>query len=920
MLSLTMRFKQLIKTVSISLFFAFVVASSSYLPTVYAQQLSQDQIEQFKQLPRAQQEALARQYGVDLDTVLSNGSSRQGQQKTSTGVETSRRSSADSPGNPNRPMNELTPAELSARLSAENEELQPFGYDVLKGKPSTFSPLSNAPVPNDYLIGIGDTLRVQLYGKESASYTLPVDREGYISLTDLGPIQVAGLRYSEVQELIKATVQERMIGVQAAVSMGDIRSMQVFVIGEAELPGAYTVSSLTTVSQALVQAGGISEIGSLRNIQVKRNGKLVTEFDLYDLLMRGDNSNDVTLRAGDVVFIPARKPLVSVSGAVVRPAKYEVSEGETLADVIDFAGGLKATAYASSAQLLRYRNGQRSVQTVDLHSEERSQPIQGGDHLNIGAIGDDISDGIMLVGAAALPGYYQYSDGMTINDVLTDVNTSLLPITDHHYGLIVRKKPSTQKVEVLQFDVVDAINGATDENLALQPQDKLVLFSRYESAQAERSQLKTLLRSEDERAREEREKVIDAYRQQFFSRLVGKDVSVDLDDDIRSLDINQLESDVRSFFDKADNNDQRPESYYSRYSRHHLLQPIIYELRNQYSETGSLSLFYIDGEVRYAGVYPLPSNGSVATAIDAAGGLRESAYLQRGEITRTVISAGEATTDYVRFNLGEILSGEEDVKLSGRDQINILKIPSWQNTIQVTLGGEVQFPGTYNVRRGETLQQLVKRAGGLTEYAFVRGAVFTRADLRRTEQRQIEALTQQLRREMASNILTDQSTNIAYSDLQQLLDDMANIEAVGRLIIDLEDVLASSSAATDDIQLKDGDALYVPTVKDTVSIIGEVQLASSYRYDPNLGLQDYLERAGGLRQKGDDERIYVIRANGSIEVPKSTWFSANNLAIRPGDTIVVPLDSQYMSNMELWSTSTQIIYQVGVALAALSNL
>lgn len=892
------------------------------VPTVEAQQLSQQQIEQFKQLPRAQQEALARQYGVDLDAVLNQANNARSQSNDTTNPNKNRQNQDGQTTDEveKKPLEELTPSELSERLASDGDELKPYGYEFLEGKPSTFSPLSNAPVPADYMVGIGDTLRVQLYGKESSNLVLPVDREGHITMPDLGPIQVAGLRYSEVQDLIKSTVSERMIGVKAAVSMGDIRSMQVFVIGEAETPGAYTVSSLTTVSQALVQAGGISDIGSLRNIQVKRNGKVVSDFDLYDLLMQGDNSADITLRSGDVVFIPARRPLVSVSGAVVRPAQYEITEGESIEQVIQFAGGLDASANARSVQLLRYSNGKRVVESVNFDSQQRKANVQGGDHISVASINEDVTDGIMLVGAAAQPGYYQHHDGMRVNDILSSIDGSLLPITDHHYGLVVRTKADSFKTRVLQFDVVDAVKGAADHNIKLRKRDQIVLFSRYESAEAEKNQLKSWLKSENQLAREEREQVVKAYREKFFNNLVGRDLASELEEENEQQRLEELDQEVRNLFDMSNANSGRSDEYFSKFSRHHLLQPIIYQLRNQFSETGTLELFYINGEVRYSGVYPLPANAKVRSAIDAAGGLKESAYLQRGDITRTVLQAGEATTEYVNFNLGSVIKGDASVALSGRDQISIRKIPSWQNTIQVTLAGEVRFPGTYNVRRGETLKSLIDRAGGLTDYSFTRGAVFTREDLRKSEQRQIEALTQQLRREMASNMLTDQGANIAYNDLQQLLDDMSNIDAVGRLIIDLEEIVTEGDASAQNIQLKDGDALFIPTQKDTVSIIGEVQLASSYRYDGKLDLQDYIERAGGIRQKGDEERIYVIRANGAIEVPTSSWFSVNNMQIRPGDTVVVPLDSQYMSNVEVWSTSTEILYQVGVALAALGNL
>ena len=235
--------------------------------------------------------------------------------------------------------------------------------------------------------------------------------------------------------------------------------------------------------------------------------------------------------------------------------------------------------------------------------------------------------------------------------------------------------------------------------------------------------------------------------------------------------------------------------------------------------------------------------------------------------------------------------------------------------------GEVRFPGTYTIRRDETLDRLLERAGGLTDYAFVEGAIFTRMDLRDAERKRLNELAQQLRREIASNVITDSGSQVAYSEMNQLLSDLTAVDAVGRLIIDLENVIGEGRKTTD-IQLKNGDRLFVPTVQNTVSIIGEVQLASSYQYEPGVSLEEYIQRAGGMRQKADDERVYIVKANGRVVVPeRRSWFSSGAIdQIEPGDTIVVPMDTQYMNNIELWSTATQIMYQVGVALAALAAL
>lgn len=903
---------------------AFVLFAPAQAPQ--AQDLSAltpQQIQQIQKLPRAQQEAIARQFGVNLSDLegLMKGAATSGDAQAAQPGERptamNERETAD-----NRPLKELSPSELAERLAENDNELQPFGYNLFQGEPSTFAPMANAPVPSNYVLGVGDSLRIQLYGKETRSIDAAIDNEGQIVVENLGPLSVAGLRYNEAKELIKSTVRERMIGMEAAVSMGELRSMQIFVVGEAYKPGAYTVSSLTTISQALFVSGGVSDIASLRNVQLKRAGETVVTFDLYKLLTEGDASNDFRLQAGDVVFIPTRGDMVSINGEVLRPAIYELLPDETLADALSYAGGLLPTAYRKSVQLQRISDGSRRVQTIDLTASKVKTPLQGGDEITVFPVAQDTVDSVMVVGAAVRPGVYEWRDNLRINDLLPTVEGSLLPITDLTYGIVVRRSDDRRTISVLQFDVARAIQGDAGANVALQPRDQIVLFSRYESAKAEENQLSAWLKSESDRQREERERVLEIYRQQYLQKLITDDLGFNqLLEQTTPERSEELDSQLTSLFAIDDNAEKRGSEYYAKFSRHNLLQPILYQLRNQYSATGTLPLVYVDGEVRYPGIYPLVKGADARQAITAAGGLKESAYLARAEITRTQIVSGEAEALYVPFNLAEVLQGERKIALQGRDRMQILSIPQWQNTLQVRLEGEVRFPGTYTIRRGETLQGLLERAGGLTEYAFVGGAIFTRVDLREAERKRLDELAQQLRREIASNVITDSGAQVAYGEMNQLLRDLTNIDAVGRLVIDLENVIGEGQR-TADIQLKDGDRLFVPTVQSTVSIIGEVQLASSYQYESDVSLEDYIQRAGGLRQKADDERIYIVKANGRVVVPeRRSWFSSGTTSqIEPGDTIVVPMDTQYMNNIEMWTTATQIMYQVGVALAALSGL
>lgn len=906
--------------ISTLVLFAFGWQGLSFVGTAHAQAMpSQAQIEQLRSLPRAQQEQLARQFGVDLQ-MLDQLERRSGQSSQPSEQEESvvfpRGTEFDEYGDP------ILPADLEKQFTRNDRKLKPFGYDLFAGQPRSFNPTTHAPVPSNYIIGIGDNIRVQLFGQEDRSHDLIVDREGKVVIPRIGEITVAGITYAAMQELIKHNVRQRLIGYSAAVSMGELRSIQIFVVGEAYRPGAYTVSSLSTLSQALYVAGGVSDIASLRSIQLMRGGELHTELDLYDLLMRGNASSDAMLRSGDVIFIPPRGEMIAVEGEVNRPALYELKGNETLRDALRFAGGAKSEAYLSSTRIRRVQDGRRQVTTVDLTDESYlSQPVLGGDHLTISAVSEDLDQSIMLIGAATRPGYYQWREGIRVNDIIRDSRRDLLQQTDLSYGLIVRERSTRRDLEVYQFDVALAIDGDENENLELRERDQILLFSRYQLREEEEQQLSRMIMTQDEREQERRQELLRDYRQAYLENLVGEELGIDMEDEDRRRLRNAPLSEIFGTPDE-DDQDIDPKDL-AEFSRDRLLEPLMRRLQRQRTGEGNTPFVYVAGEVNHPGVYPLVQNSTVSRLIAAAGGLKDSAYLERAEVTRLNLDEGDARTDYFTVNLLDVMLGQDDISLRGRDRLNILSIPEWQNTYEVTLRGEVRFPGTYSIRRGESLTALIERAGGFTDFAFVEGAVFTRDELRRQERQRINMLAEELQREIASNAITGTGGSTqSYDQMRTLLGDLMGVEPVGRLIIDLPRIIAGQSHAGD-IQLKDGDTLHVPSRQDAVSIIGEVQMATSYRFDRELTVNDYIDMSGGTKRKADSDRIYVVRANGAIEPHRQRrgWFShSGSVRLRPGDTIVVPLDTTYTESLQFWGQVTTIIYNSAIALAAINSI
>lgn len=898
---------------------AALVVFSAGTAEVHAQQVSQEQLEQLRQLPRAQQERLARQYGVDLSR-LDQMDRREQQEQQEPETIFMRGTEFDRDGNP------ILPDDILRQFQDEEDVLKPFGYELFAGQPSTFTPLRNVSVPADYVLGVGDSLTVHLFGQETQQHMVRINPEGNVIIPQLGVINIAGMRYSEAVELIRSRVNERMIGFEAAVSMGELRSVQIFLTGESFRPGAYTVNALTTISQALVLSGGVSDIASLRGVQLRRAGQVVAELDLYDFLLKGETKDDIRVKPGDVIFIPARGPMVSIEGEIARPAIYELKGEETLADLIEYAGGESPDAFLKSIHVQRIRNGQRVIESVDAHDDRgASYALRGGDRVNIPVVGEQLDNDIMLIGAVTRSGHYEWKPGIRVSDIIRSARHDLLEQADLGYALIVREEGSRRHVSTLQFDIGLALEGDERHNLELEPRDQVLVFSRFELKENERNSISRLTLTQQERQKEEREKLFDEFRMRYL-----RSVTESAEDRARRARELESRAELQGLFGREMQEDEIDEAEYSEFSRHRMLAPVIDRMRDQGVTVGQTPLVSVSGEVRHPGIYPLPRNARVSDLVAAAGGLLDSAYLARAEVARIEREGDRLQHNFIPVNLEQALMSDakgevskENFRIASRDRLNVLSIPDWQNTYEVEVGGEVRFPGTYSVRRGESLQNLIERAGGLTDFAFAEGAVFTRDELREAEQRRLESLAQDLQREIASNVITDTgSTGVTYQETRVLLRDLVSAQALGRMVIDLPAILAGDSQMQD-VSLRDGDRIVIPPRHDSVSVMGEVQQATAHRYNPNLSVADYLARSGGVKQKADNDRIYVIRANGAVEPYRPTrgWFSqSRSTQLRPGDTIVVPLDSGYRTNMELWVNSTQIIYQLAVAAAAIGRI
>ncbi|CBL44175.1 Polysaccharide biosynthesis protein [gamma proteobacterium HdN1] len=870
------------------------------------------QIEQFRKLPLEQQRALAKQYGIDLDSLAGVGqaSGPIGETDAVSGVNTPSASGAAAPsqattlrvppappqsGQSTRfgvrkvsyvscephglwgaPMLRTTrtgnvlggeagrssaasmdvleqpidTADDDSQISDKRNcspdnlaSLQPFGYDLFSGSTLTFAPLANMPVPLDYVLGPGDTLVVQLYGKTNTNQEMVVDRDGAIQFPELGPITVAGLRFEEVRAQILSAVSEKMIGVNGSVTMGALRSMQVLVLGEVVNPGTYVISSMSSITHALLAGGGISEIGSLRNIQLKRRGQLISTLDLYDLLLKGDTQHDTRLQPGDVVFVPPAGKRVGIGGEVRRPAIYEVKGAANMADLVKLAGGLLPTAYPTATRVDRINaKSEHTLLEVDLNARKgQTLLVRDGDVIDVQPVLDDLKGIVQVSGYVNRPGGVAWHPGMRVTEAIRGFY-DLQADPDLEYALIKRRVLPARTIVVERLHLGDALRApGSRADLVLRAEDEILVFPRAGEA------------------------------------------------------------------------------------REAMIKPLLGVLQSQADGNKPAQIVSVSGNVRVPGEYPLTEGMTPQDLVTAAGGMLESAYGVEAEITRALVDANEYQKTQripVSFS-GEIPSGgaSAHILLAAHDQLYIKRIPGWNEREYAEIDGEVNFPGRYPIFRGDTVGMLIARAGGLTKYADPNSTIFLRENLRRREEQQLAKFQKKLEADVAKMKLEAAKSKATSGDVERigssLLADLSTAQASGRLVIDVAAIL--NKKPNSDVTLQSGDRLVLPIKPQEVSVIGEVQFPTSHLYKQGLDVQDYINISGGFTSKSDEKHVYVIAANGQVRAVKKGVFSLKG-ELGAGDTVVVPYDVESVSNMQYWLNTSQILFQLSTTAAALKTV
>ena len=728
-----------------------------------------------------------------------------------------------------------------------SEALKPYGYDLFDEVPTTFAPATDIPVPAEYVLGPGDTVVLDLFGKMTGHYSLVVSREGRLQLPNIGPMQVAGLSFENARAQIEQRIAQQIFGVQASVTMGELRSIRVFITGDVKRPGSYTVSGLSTITNALFASGGVSRVGSLRGIQLKRNGATVGRFDLYDLLLRGDSSGDRRLLPGDVLFVPPVGVTAGIAGQALRPAIYELTEGQTVADLLVLSGGLAPDADPQVARLERIdAQRQRTVLDVDLTlPSARSATLRAGDVLIVPKVLDEHVGTVTLEGHVQRPGQSAWRDGMRLTDLLGSL-AALKLNADQRYVLIRREHLPDRRVEILSADIGRAFAArGGQEDPVLQSGDRVLVFSLQKD------------------------------RGTGLASLLG-------------------------------------------------------ELKMQARDNQAVPTVFVNGRVRAAGEYPLQTGMKVSDLLRAGGGLDDSAFTGTAELTRFEVVNGEKReTEVLKLELSAIIAGDPvaDRELRPYDMLTVQRTPEWYEQGSVVLRGEVKFPGTYPLRKGETLRSVIERAGGLTGDAYPEGAVFTRVEVQQQQQEQIDVLAARMQTDLSLLALQSAQTSTTQSQNnantlalgQSLLSQLRSSKAAGRLVVNVRGALNASPGADADLRLEDGDTINIPKLKQFVAVVGEVQNPSAHVWRSAASRDEYVNLSGGPTRNADNKRIYVVRADGSVQVAGNGWFKSGNVELQPGDTVVAPLDAERIRPLPLWTSVTQIIYHLAIAAAAVNS-
>lgn len=668
---------------------------------------------------------------------------------------------------------EGTTFDTSKDLTAQSRRTI-YGHNVFNSRALTFEPSENIATPQNYRLGPGDEVIIDIWGASEDHLRQTISPEGSIMISQLGPVYLNGLTINDAAQHIRKSFAQKYAGVSDAeteiqVTLGKVRTIQVNLMGEVATPGTFMLSPFSTVFHALYRAGGINDIGSMRNIQVLRNGKKIAGIDIYDYLFEGKTNGNIRLQEGDVIIVPPYGNLINVEGNVRRPMYYELKPGETVKDVINYAGGFTSEAFSDMISLSRQSGTENELYNIS-REQYPSYKLQDGDVLTVGTILNRVSNKVELKGAVFRPGLYAIDNNVSTVSQLIKKGEGLTENAYTGRALLYREDNELQP-QVISINLADLLAGKT-QDIALKRNDVLVISA-------------------------------------------------------------------------------------------------IDELKEPASIT-------IRGKVASPGVYPYAKNLTLEDLIFKAGGLMEGASTARVDIARRIVDPNAtAQTEQlsqiftVSIENGLTAGSGKGFVLMPFDEVQVRTSPGYESQRFVSINGEILFEGEYALeKRNERLSDVIRRAGGILEGAYIKGASMSR----RLSESEFAAKNEAIRLAL-TNSNTNQSDSIAFSRLQ-----VSRHYNVG---IDLAKAI-ENPGSTYDIVLQPGDAIYIPQEQSTVKISGEVMFPNTVVYEPGKKLKHYINQAGGYGQHARKNKAFIVYLNGTVAKAKG------NTTIEPGCQIIVP--------------------------------
>ncbi|WP_201154195.1 SLBB domain-containing protein [Rhodothalassium salexigens] len=785
---------------------------------------------------------------------------------------------------------------------AEPEPLRQYGYDMLD-YPKQFPGGLSGRLPDTYRLGIGDELVVTLYGNENSTLTLQVDREGRLVLPDLGPVSAAGRELGVVRSEVVQLVSEKLVGTEVLLSVGAPRLVSTYVLGDVTRPGQYELSSFADILDALSVAGGVKKTGSLRRIIVD-DGTRRRSFDLYDILA-GRQTDSLRLTDGMRIIVPPIGPTVAVAGAVVRPAIYELAPGTATPAaerMLAMAGG---SVLARGSRMLVKRVSPEGGETVRYLSGAEAR-LQPSDILLLQLRSQATMGQFELAGAVYSPGIRSIDEYGFLSKAL-EGGQALKPDAYLPFALLKRKDPETLATVMRAVNLAAVLKGETD--VRLRSWDELVVLNETAVDFMGSEPVKLTIDQPNDpgnceslemlakRVREaETERFATTFRSAFFT----------------SQEMAEQDSGAAALSGQMDR------SIISDRQTGEIACPDLFEDRPDLLAFALEYATAISGAVRQPGIYPFAYETSLAGTIAVAGGLSLNANRKLVELSLYERKAGQGIdVDRRKVDLTE--TDPKSVAVSPGSSVRVTALRSDQEPGTVLLTGEFERPGVYTIKRGETLLELIGRAGGLTSRAYPYGAVFTRESVRDQRRESLKRTAREMDTALTLAAIKGNVDGEALTAARRLSNTLSSADITGRMVVDAEpEVLARDPIAN--ISLEPGDTLHMPRRPTTVQVAGDVLNPGSFRFREGKSVRDYLKEAGGLQSTAEKGRIFVVKANGeATPVSMSVW-SFREQTIPPGTTIVVPMDVTPIQYLEIAGTIADIFGNLALSVASVASV